>query len=74
MLSQLDIETEVEQHIKMLESAPRSSDVLAKARYGAEVPEDDGKSNKPIQTKTKKSNPSIYILSIFDNVGINKSI
>ena len=52
VLSQLDIETEVEQHIKMLESAPRSADVLARARFGVELPEDKVKHNQTRKSKT----------------------
>ena len=56
MLSQLDIETEVEEHIRELESAPRSADVLAMERLGLVVKDDE--TSKPEFHKKKRDKKS----------------
>ena len=59
VLSQLDIETEVEEHIRELESAPRSADVLARERLGLVVQDKDTK--KPEFQKKKREKKSMCL-------------
>ena len=60
VLSQLDIETEVEEHIRELESAPRSADVLARERLGLVVQDEDKK--KPEFQKKNREKKSMCLM------------